>query len=175
MLQPTHDNFFLLYNYAIMTLYILQRSSSRFTSRIRPSWPQSRVRLRFLLLSSISILLVCFGPPSILLFTPTHVSHSNPPSPAGQLNTNVQVCKQHGYATSYIFKVTYISTSHSYYYSLQSSYFFHSFGQAGWLRPFTSVTGLIDLYYKKIWQIFRHLEQKAFEFVRNFGSLPFTM
>jgi hypothetical protein len=107
MLQPTHDNFFLLYNYAIMTLYILERSSSRFTSRIRPSWPQSRVRLRFLLLSSISILLVCFGPPSILLFTPTtHVSHSNPPLPAGQLNTNVQVNNMatlhHIYTKSYI-------------------------------------------------------------------------
>jgi hypothetical protein len=29
-----------------------------------------------------------------------------------------------------------------YYYSFPSSYFFHSFGQAGWLRPFSSVTGI---------------------------------
>ncbi len=43
-------------------------------------------------LSSISIFLVCSGPPSIFLFTPTtHVSYSNPLLPAGQLNTNVQV------------------------------------------------------------------------------------
>ncbi len=33
-----------------------------------------------------------------------------------------------------------ISTSHLYYYSFPSSYFFQSFGQAGWLRPFLSVT-----------------------------------
>jgi hypothetical protein len=151
MLQPTQDIFFLLHNYAIMTLYILERTSSRFTPRIRPS-RQARVRLRFLLLSSISILLVCFGPPSILLFTATtHFSRSNPPLPAGQLNINVQVNYM---ATLHnIYTVTYISTSHLYYYSLPSSYFFHSFGQAGWLRPFLSVTGLIYLYYKKIRQI----------------------
>jgi hypothetical protein len=80
MLQPTYDNLFLWHNYAIITLYILEWSSSWSTSRIRHSWPQCRVRLRLLLLSSISILLVCFSPPSILLFTPTtHVSRSTLP------------------------------------------------------------------------------------------------
>jgi hypothetical protein len=78
------------------------------TSRIHPSWPQSWVRLRLLLLSSISILLACLGPPSVLLFTPTtHVSRSNPPLPAGQLNTNVQVNNmatlQHIYTVAYIY------------------------------------------------------------------------
>ncbi len=88
MLQTTHDNFFLGHNYATITLYILEWPSSWSTLRICPSWPQSRVRLRLLLLSSISIL-VCFGPS--LLFTPSaHISRSNPPLPAGQLNTNVQ-------------------------------------------------------------------------------------
>ncbi len=72
-------------------LYILERPSSWSTSRIHPSWPQSRVRLRPLLLSSMSLLLICLGPPSILLFTPmAHVSCSNPPSPTGQLHTNIQ-------------------------------------------------------------------------------------
>ncbi len=73
-------------NYAIITLCILERPSSWSTLRIRPSWPQSRVRLRLLLLSSIGVLLVCFGPPSILLFTPnTHVSHSTLPCQLGSL------------------------------------------------------------------------------------------
>jgi hypothetical protein len=81
-------------------LYILEPPSSWSTSRI----PQSRVRLRLLLLSTISILLICFGLPGILQFTPlahvsrsnppnpvAHVSSLNPPLPTGRLNTNVQV------------------------------------------------------------------------------------
>jgi hypothetical protein len=73
------------------TLYILERPSSWSISRIRPSRPQSRIELGLLLLSFMSILLVCFGPPSILLSVPTaHVLHS--PFPVSwQLNTNVQV------------------------------------------------------------------------------------
>ncbi len=43
-------------------------------------------------LSSTCILLVCLGPPSILLFVPPfHVSHVHPPLPIGQLNTSIQV------------------------------------------------------------------------------------
>ncbi len=80
--------YFYRHNYAIITLYIHERPSSWSTLRIRPSWPQSRVRLNLLL----ALFLVCFGPPSIMLFTPwTCGSHSNPPLPAGQLNTSVQV------------------------------------------------------------------------------------
>ncbi len=112
MLQPTHDNFFLWHNYAIITLYILDWPSSWSILRICPSWPQSRVRLRLLLLSSISILLVCFGLPSILIFTPTsHVSRSNPPLPGGQLYTNEQVNNiatlHHIYTVTYIY-ITFI-------------------------------------------------------------------
>jgi hypothetical protein len=63
-------------------------------------------------LSSISIFLVCSGPPSILLFVPTtHVSHSNPPLPAGQLNTSVQVNNMatlhHRYTVTHIY-ITFI-------------------------------------------------------------------
>ncbi len=72
-------------------LYILERPSSWSTSRIRPSWPQFRVRLRSLLLSSMSTLLLCLSPPSILLLTPTaHVSRSNSSLPTRRLHTNVQ-------------------------------------------------------------------------------------
>ncbi len=43
-------------------------------------------------LSSTCIILVCLGPPSILLFVPPlHVSHMHPPLPIGQLNTSIQV------------------------------------------------------------------------------------
>jgi hypothetical protein len=71
MLQITHDNLFLQKKYTTIVLYILERPSSWSTSQIRSSWPQSRVELRLLLLCLVSILLVCLGPPSILLFTPT--------------------------------------------------------------------------------------------------------
>jgi hypothetical protein len=62
-LQTTHDNFFLRYNYAIITSYILERPSSWSTSRICPSWPQSRVRL--------SLLLALFHKYPSCLFWPT--------------------------------------------------------------------------------------------------------
>ncbi len=69
----------------------LERPSSWSASRICPPRPQSRFELRLLFLSFMSILLVCFGPPSILLFTPmAHVSRS-PFLFSRQLNTNVQV------------------------------------------------------------------------------------
>jgi hypothetical protein len=80
MLQITQDNFFLQHSYVIMALYILERPSSWSTSQICPSWPKPGVELRLLLLCFVSILLVCLGPPSILLFTPkTPVSLSTLP------------------------------------------------------------------------------------------------
>ncbi len=89
-------------------LYILEQPFSWSTSGIRPLWPQSRVRLRPLLLSSMNMLLICLGQPSILLFTPTaHVSCSNPSLPTGQLHTNVQVnnitALHHIYTVSHIY------------------------------------------------------------------------
>jgi hypothetical protein len=72
-------------------LYILERPSSWSTSRILPSWPQSRIELRILLLSFIINLLVCFGPPSILLSVPTALVSRSPFPVSWQLNTNVQV------------------------------------------------------------------------------------
>ncbi len=69
MLQITHDNFLLQHTYVTIVLYIFERPSSWSTSRIRPSWPQSRVELRLLLLCLMSILLVCLGlvsPPDFL-------------------------------------------------------------------------------------------------------------
>jgi hypothetical protein len=116
MLQPTYDNLFLWHNYAIITLYILEWPSSWSTSRIRHSWPQCRVRLRLLLLSSKSILLVCFGPPSILLFTPTtHVSRSTLPCQLSsltpmyvQVNNMATLC--HIYTVTYIY-ITFILLS----------------------------------------------------------------
>jgi hypothetical protein len=81
MLQIAHDNVFLQHTYVTKVLYILERLSSWSTSGIRPSWPQSKVELRLLLPCLMSILLVCLGPPSILMFVPTtQVSRS--PFPA---------------------------------------------------------------------------------------------
>ncbi len=82
-------------NHSIITLYILEWPSSWSTLRIRPSWPQSRIRLSLLLVlfpKYISCLLwttqyLC------LLFVPmAHVSHSLTSSHINwQLNTCVQV------------------------------------------------------------------------------------
>ncbi len=100
ILQITHDYFFLEHNYAIIALYILERPFSWSTFRIHPSWPQSRVELKLLLLCFMSILLVCLGPPSILLFTlTTQVSRSTLPTsrPAKHQCSS----KQHSYVISY--------------------------------------------------------------------------
>jgi hypothetical protein len=67
-----------------------------------------------------------------------HISHLTPSLPPLQLNTSAQVnntAMQH-----HTHNHTYLHTSHLYYYPFLSSYFFHSFGQAGWPRPFLSVT-----------------------------------
>jgi hypothetical protein len=53
--------FLMRHNYTIITLYILEQPSFWSTSHIRPSWPQSRLELRLLPLSFMSIL-VCFLP-----------------------------------------------------------------------------------------------------------------
>jgi hypothetical protein len=139
MLQITHDNFFLQHTYVANVLYILERPSSWSTSRIHPSWPQSRVELRLLLPCLMSILLVCLGPPSILVIAPT----THPSLLAGQLNTNIQV---NNAANAHFGTHIHISTSHSCYYSFSSLHFFHSLGQDGWLRLFPSDTSGIQYY-----------------------------
>ncbi len=85
--------------------------------------------------SSTCISLVCSGPHIILLFVPTIlVTHVHPPLSTGQLNTSAQA---NNMATlHHIYTITHIySTSHLYYYPFPFSYFFHSFGQAGWQDP----------------------------------------
>jgi hypothetical protein len=73
-------------------LYILEQPSSWSISRIRPSWPRSRLRLSLLLVSLLNVFLVWYGPSSILLFvTIDRVSHQTPSLLSGRLLTNVQV------------------------------------------------------------------------------------
>ncbi len=119
-------------------MYILEQLSSWSTSRIRRHGLVLRLYWTSGQLSSPCIFLVCPGPTSILLFVPTiHVSHMHPPLPTGQLNTCAQVnymaMLHHMYMVTHIY-ITFILLS------IPPSYFFHSFGQAGWLRPFLSVT-----------------------------------
>jgi hypothetical protein len=111
MLQITHDNFFLQHTYVSIALYILELPSSWSTSWIRPSWPQSRVELRLLLFCLMSILLVCLGPPSILLFTPT-TQISLSPFLTSLTAQHRCTSKQHGYATSYVHIHTYLHHIH---------------------------------------------------------------
>ncbi len=118
MLQITHDIFFIQHSYVIIIQYILEWPSSWSTSRIRPSWPQFRVELRLLLPYLVSILPVCLNPPSILLFVPTtQISHS--PFLNGWMAQHRRTSKQHSHVTSY----TWISISHSYYYSFSLLHF----------------------------------------------------
>jgi hypothetical protein len=87
-----------------------------------------------------NILLVCSGPPSVLLFAQMdQVSHSASSLLTGWLLTNVQVNNMaalHDTCTD----THAVYTSHYYYYSFSSLYFFHSLWHAGWLRPFPSDT-----------------------------------
>jgi hypothetical protein len=106
MLQVTHDNFFLQHSYVIIALYILEQPSSLSTSRIRPSWPQSRVELRLLLL--------CFCEHSSCLSWPTHQRLKFHVQPFLTSRTALHQCtsKQHGYATSYVHRHAYLHHIH---------------------------------------------------------------
>ncbi len=96
-------------------------------------------------LSFTCIFLVCPGSPSILLFVPTiHVSYMHPPLPTRRLNACAQVNNMA--MLHYMYMVTHIYITFILL-SIPSSYLFHSFGQAGWLRPFLSVTPLIYILY----------------------------
>jgi hypothetical protein len=73
-------------------MYILEQPSSWSTSRLRPSWPCSRLRLSFLLASLSEYAYCCHVQPSILLFISMgRVSHLMPSLLSGWLLTNVQV------------------------------------------------------------------------------------
>ncbi len=92
MLQEFTTIIFYRHNYATITLYILERPSAWGTSWILLHSLDPEMDWTPCWYSSISVFLVWTGPHSILLLVPTtHVSHSNPPLPAGQLNTRVQV------------------------------------------------------------------------------------
>ncbi len=118
----------------IIILYILEQPSSWSNSRIPLSWLQSRIELRLLLLCLMSILLVCLGPPSSLMFVPmTQVSRSI--FSASRTAQHRHTSKQHGHATSYVHIHTYLHHIHVNF-SFSSLHFFHPLGQAGWLRLF---------------------------------------
>ncbi len=77
MLQITHDNFCLQHSYAIVALYICT-CMAIFLEHLANTFFMASIQfeLRLLLLCFMSILLVCLGPPSTLLLTPTtQVSH----------------------------------------------------------------------------------------------------
>jgi hypothetical protein len=122
--------------HTVTILYILEGPSSWSTSRMRPSWSRSRLEWASCWFCFPSVFLVCSGTPGVLLFAPTdQVSHLTPSLQTGWLLTNVQVNNMamlHGTFTTHIY------TSHCYYYSSSSLYFFHSLLQAGWPRPFPS-------------------------------------
>ncbi len=139
--------FFYRHNYAIITLYILERGrlSAWSTSRIRPSWPQSRVRLNLLLALFHKYLPCLFWPTPYLAVCSNNSYFTLHPSLASR-TANISVQVNNMATLHHIYTVTQtVSTSHLYYYPFLSSYFFHSFGQAGWPRPFLSITFSIFL------------------------------
>ncbi len=86
------DNYFYGHNYTIIALYILERPSAWSTSRIRPAWPLFRDELNLLLAFFHKCLPCLFWPNQYLAacFNGSHFT-LNPPFPAGQLNTIIQV------------------------------------------------------------------------------------
>ncbi len=80
-----------------------------------------------------------------------HKFHAHPSQRTGQLNTDIQV---NNTAMSHLGTHTHISISHSGYYSFSSFHFFHSLGQAGWLRLFPSDTvaylGEVVAHYREV-------------------------
>ncbi len=73
-------------------LYILEQPSSLGTSRRRPSWPRSRLRLSLLLVLLPKYIPCLSWPPSILLFAPADwVSHLTPSLLSERLRTFIQV------------------------------------------------------------------------------------
>ncbi len=66
----------------------------------------------------------------VLTHSPTHFA-LDPPNPAGQFHTSIQV---NNTATPHLMYTTYISISCLYYYPFSSLHFFYYLGQAGWLR-----------------------------------------
>jgi hypothetical protein len=86
-------------------------------------------------LPSTCIFFVSPGPPSILLFVSmTHVSHVHPPLTTRRLNASTQV-KNMAVLHLIYNGHTYVYTSHNYYCSTLSSYFFYILDQVGWPRP----------------------------------------
>ncbi len=80
-------------------LYILEQPSSWSTLRIRPSWPQSRLRLSLLLASLSEHACCCHVQPSILLFiSMDQVSHLTSSLLSGWLLT--KMFHSHGIACS---------------------------------------------------------------------------
>ncbi len=91
-------------------------------------------------LSSTYIFFVCPSPPCLLLFVSTiPISHMHPLLPTRRLSTCTQVNNMamlhHMYMGTHIY-ITFTLLS------IPPSYFFHSFGQAGWPRHFLSVTNM---------------------------------
>ncbi len=87
-----YDNYFYRHNYTIIALYILERPSAWSTLQIRPAWPRFRDGLNLLLTFFHKCLPCLFWPTQYLAacFNGSHFT-LNPPFPAGQLNTSIQV------------------------------------------------------------------------------------
>jgi hypothetical protein len=86
-----YNNYFHRHNCTIIALYILERPSAWSTSRIHPAWPLFRDELNLLLAFFHKCLPCLFWPTQYLAcFNGSHFT-LNPPFPAGQLNTSIQV------------------------------------------------------------------------------------
>ncbi len=125
-------------NYITMSLYILERPSSRSTSRIRPSCPQSRVRQN-LLLDLFPQVYSCLFWPTQCLAVCSNGSHFalNPFLACWWPNTHTS--KQHLSTISHTHGHTYFRHIDIIIHS-SSLHFFYSFWQAGCPRPFSSGT-----------------------------------
>ncbi len=125
-------------------LYILEQPSSWSTSRIRPSWPRSRLRLSLLLAFHSKGISCCHASLSILVFL-DRVSHLVPSLLSRWLLTNVQVNNTttlydtHEHTYIHHIGITILLSS----FLLFFLHFFHLSWQAGWSWPFRSDTVMV--------------------------------
>jgi hypothetical protein len=147
MLQITRDNFFLWHNCVIITCayfngHLLGAPREYVLHGLDPGldWGSCRSLLWAF------FLFVLAHPVSCCWLPMAYVSHSNTPLPTRRCNTNVQVnniaAVHHIHTGTHIY-IAFISLFILFF------YFFHPLGQAGWLRPFPSVTRWMSVLYKR--------------------------
>ncbi len=119
-------------------LYILEQPSSWSTSRIRPSWPRSRLRLSLLLAYLSTCVPCCHASLGILLFVPNGSGFALNSFIAIWVASHKCTSKQHNNAIWHTWTpiYTYIISALLFFFLPFVLHLFHLSWQAGWPRHF---------------------------------------